>query len=75
MTVSNCSFCGSKKDEVKDLIVAIDNVAICDECVMNCLDILVYGPPELKFDSVETDKNKTSNELDETETAAGPGFR
>lgn len=34
-----CSFCGKKKDEVKKLIVS-DAVAICNECVDLCLDLL-----------------------------------
>lgn len=34
-----CSFCGKKKDEVKKLIVS-DAVAICNECVELCEDLL-----------------------------------
>jgi ATP-dependent Clp protease ATP-binding subunit ClpX len=34
-----CSFCGKKKDEVKKLIVS-DEVAICNECVDLCQDLL-----------------------------------
>lgn len=34
-----CSFCGKKKDEVKKLIVS-DTVAICNECVELCEDLL-----------------------------------
>jgi ATP-dependent Clp protease ATP-binding subunit ClpX len=34
-----CSFCGKKKEEVKKLIVS-DNVAICNECVDLCQDLL-----------------------------------
>jgi ATP-dependent Clp protease ATP-binding subunit ClpX len=34
-----CSFCGKKKEEVKKLIVS-DSVAICNECVDLCQDLL-----------------------------------
>jgi len=34
-----CSFCGKKKEEVKKLIVS-DSVAICNECVDLCEDLL-----------------------------------
>ena len=34
-----CSFCGKKKEEVKKLIVS-DEVAICNECVDLCQDLL-----------------------------------
>ena len=34
-----CSFCGKKKEEVKKLIVS-DAVAICNECVDLCQDLL-----------------------------------
>jgi ATP-dependent Clp protease ATP-binding subunit ClpX len=38
-TLSSCSFCGKKKEEVKKLIVS-DQVAICDECVGFCESLL-----------------------------------
>ena len=34
-----CSFCGKKKEDVKKLIVS-DAVAICNECVDLCRDLL-----------------------------------
>jgi ATP-dependent Clp protease ATP-binding subunit ClpX len=34
-----CSFCGKKKEEVRKLIVS-DSVAICNECVSLCEDLL-----------------------------------
>ena len=37
-----CSFCGKDQTEVHKLIAASEKVAICDECVMQCLDTLVY---------------------------------
>lgn len=36
----SCSFCGKSKEEVEKLIVGGDNIAICNECVDLCLDIL-----------------------------------
>lgn len=36
----NCSFCGKSKEEVEKLIVGGDDVAICNECVDLCVDIL-----------------------------------
>lgn len=38
-----CSFCGAEKDEVEKLIQGPDKIAICDDCIMSCLQILVYG--------------------------------
>lgn len=39
-----CSFCGKDNTETQQIIVVTNNkVCICDECVMNCLDILIYG--------------------------------
>jgi ATP-dependent Clp protease ATP-binding subunit ClpX len=35
-----CSFCNKPKEEVEKLIVRGDNIAICNECVDLCLDIL-----------------------------------
>jgi ATP-dependent Clp protease ATP-binding subunit ClpX len=35
----NCSFCGKSKKEVKTLIKG-DNVYICDECIVQCVDIM-----------------------------------
>ena len=34
-----CSFCAKKKEQVKKLIVS-DSVAICNECVDLCQDLL-----------------------------------
>lgn len=36
----SCSFCGKSKEEVEKLIVGGDNIAICNECVDLCQDIL-----------------------------------
>jgi len=46
-----CSFCGKDSEDVTKLIAASDKIAICDECVMSCVEILVYGEqPEVKID-------------------------
>lgn len=36
----SCSFCGKSKEDVEKLIVGGDNIAICNECVDLCEDIL-----------------------------------
>jgi len=41
-----CSFCGKPNTEVKKLVAANDKTAICDECIMESLKILIYGEPE-----------------------------
>lgn len=40
---SQCSFCGKHKDSVSKLIVS-DSVAICNECVALCQDLLTDAP-------------------------------
>ncbi|MBU9147517.1 ClpX C4-type zinc finger protein, partial [Burkholderia multivorans] len=35
-----CNFCGRTEDEVADLIVATFKLAICDECVATCTEII-----------------------------------
>ena len=35
-----CNFCGKSKEDVEKLIVGGDNIAICNECVELCVDIL-----------------------------------
>jgi len=47
-----CSFCGKEKDVVKKLIVS-DEVAICNECVTLCQDLLEDQPPVEIIDNVE----------------------
>jgi len=36
----NCSFCGKSKEDVEKLIVGGDDIAICNDCVDLCVDIL-----------------------------------
>jgi ATP-dependent Clp protease ATP-binding subunit ClpX len=51
----NCSFCGKEKDIVAKLIVS-DSVAICNECVTLCQDLLQDKDP---VDTVSLDTGKT----------------
>ena len=38
--IDTCSFCNKHKDNVKNLIVS-EHVAICNECVELCQDLLI----------------------------------
>ena len=42
-SLQTCSFCHKHKDQVQKLIVS-DMVAICNECVTLCQDLLVDSP-------------------------------
>ena len=53
-----CAFCGKLKSEVKKLIISSDDVAICDECVDLCRDIIDT--------SVEEDEDDTDKEASVT---------
>ena len=35
-----CSFCGKRQDQVKKLVAGPHGVAICDECVSLCREII-----------------------------------
>ena len=48
-----CDFCGRTQDEVKKLTTAHRHVAICDECVAICVDILA-APDEPKQTAIPT---------------------
>ena len=37
----NCSFCGKNHTQVKKTVIASNNVNICNECVLLCVDIMV----------------------------------
>ena len=45
-----CSFCNKHKDKVKNLIVS-DHVAICNECVNLCQDLLLAPIKETQFET------------------------
>ena len=47
----SCSFCGKSKEEVEKLIVGGDNVAVCNECVDLCVNILKDDSKIKKFPS------------------------
>jgi ATP-dependent protease Clp ATPase subunit len=36
-----CSFCKRDESEVFKLVAANDKIAICDECIMDCLSTLI----------------------------------
>lgn len=57
-----CSFCGKKEDEVDKLIAASNKIAICDNCVLDCVDILVYGEPDtITLDLGEDEEDSKDN--------------
>lgn len=49
--IAHCSFCNKPKDVVQKLIVS-DDVAICNECVALCQDLLLDDP----FDTTQENK-------------------
>ena len=62
----NCSFCGKEKDVVAKLIVS-DNVAICNECVTLCQDLLQDRDPEtpqVEFNETKMDPMQLKEYLD-----------
>lgn len=50
-----CSFCGKHKDSVTKLIVS-DSVAICNECVALCQDLLVDSPVKKSSSDINNPK-------------------
>ena len=64
-SIYNCSFCGKHKDAVTKLIVG-ENVAICNECVDLCQNLLVDTPAEAKAASTPSlDPRKIREHLDQ----------
>jgi ATP-dependent Clp protease ATP-binding subunit ClpX len=64
-SIYNCSFCGKHKDAVTKLIVG-ENVAICNECVDLCQNLLVDTPAEVKAASTPSlDPRKIREHLDQ----------
>jgi ATP-dependent Clp protease ATP-binding subunit ClpX len=64
-SIYNCSFCGKHKDAVTKLIVG-ENVAICNECVDLCQNLLVDTPAEAKTASTPSlDPRKIREHLDQ----------
>ena len=64
-SIYNCSFCGKHKDVVTKLIVG-ENVAICNECVDLCQNLLIDTPDEVKAASTPSlDPRKIREHLDQ----------
>lgn len=59
-----CSFCGKHKDAVEKLIVS-DKVAICNECVTLCQDLLIDKPVNVKKRDVVNDPRMLKQFLDQ----------
>ena len=55
-----CSFCKKDETEVVKLIAANDKIAICDACVMQCLDTLVYPDDVIEINLEDQDEQKDS---------------
>jgi len=59
-----CSFCGKPNTEVQQIVAANDKVCICDECIMGCLDILIYGEEKpLVIDFTDIMNEVTEDEI------------
>ena len=52
----HCSFCGRSEDEVLHLIVQND-VAICDNCIKACYDLMQADNRAMAHDSLEQNKD------------------
>ena len=59
-----CSFCSKHKDAVEKLIVS-DKVAICNECVTLCQDLLIDKPIKLKKTTAVNDPRLLKQFLDQ----------
>ena len=54
--IMHCSFCGRSEDEVLHLIVQND-VAICDNCIKACYDLMQADNRAMAHDSLEQNKD------------------
>lgn len=54
--IMHCSFCGRSEDEVLHLIVQND-VAICDNCIKACYDLMQADSRAMAHDSLEQNKD------------------
>lgn len=59
--IDYCSFCNKHKDQVKNLIIG-ENVAICNECITLCQDLIVENTPVEK-DEIDFSKIKDPRQL------------
>lgn len=62
--LDTCSFCGKHKDQVAKLIVGVD-VAICNECVDLCQNLLTDELPPPKAPTAVVDPREIKKHLDE----------
>lgn len=63
-----CSFCGAERDEVEFLFDSDNGAMICDECVMNCVNVMIYGPEavmeiEIDCEDLELDPEEKDAEI------------
>jgi len=59
--VEKCSFCGALPEEVEKLFDSGNKAMICDECVMNCLNIMVYGEQTFEIDLGEMEEGESDD--------------
>jgi len=64
VSVEVCSFCTKHKDTVQKLIVS-DSVAICNECVQLCQDLLADRPKEPASEAAILDAREIKNYIDQ----------
>lgn len=50
-----CDFCNKDQSEVKQMIAGPNGIAICDECVMLCLDVLLKKSDNIPIINVDED--------------------
>jgi len=62
--LQTCSFCGKHKDSVGKLIVS-ESVAICNECVELCQDLLVDRPAKTASEQDVSDPRRLKHYLDQ----------
>ena len=63
-TIDTCSFCGKHKDSVTKLIVG-ENVAICNECVELCQNLLIDQPSTTSTTRFSLDPREIRRHLDQ----------
>lgn len=63
-SIETCSFCGKHKDVVQKLIVS-DAVAICNECVQLCQDLLSDTSNEARSTATVLDPRDIKNYIDQ----------
>ena len=56
---NKCNFCGKQKEQVSKLIVS-ESVAICNECIEFCQDLLIRDQPDV-------DENESNSNIDPRE--------